>query len=145
MADARESNPLVDQIRRGGVPLEVRMMAAEGALPLKPEDVVDLLEVMRHDSEPEVASLAARTFSELSIETLLPVVKARDTSTGVLAWTLEIRTELSALSGARVAFAYEVHRAGTTGPLATASTSHAAVDLQGRPRRLPEELRRRLA
>ena len=45
MAD-RESNPLVDQIRRGGVPLEVRMMAAEGALPLKPEDLVDLLELM---------------------------------------------------------------------------------------------------
>lgn len=89
----RESNPLVDQIRRGGVPLDVRMMAAEGALPLKPEDLVDLLELMHRDPLPEVASLATKTFSELSIETLLPLVKARDAAVEVLAWTLEVRTD----------------------------------------------------
>ena len=92
MAD-RETNPLVDQIRKGGVPLEVRMMAAEGALPLKPEDLVDLLELMHRDPLPEVATTAARTFSELSVETLLPLVKAKDASLAVLAWTLEIRTD----------------------------------------------------
>ena len=89
----RESNPLVDQIRRGGVPLDVRMMAAEGALPLKPEDLVDLLELMHRDPLAEVANLATRTFSELSIDTLLPLVKARDASIEVLAWTLEVRTD----------------------------------------------------
>ncbi len=93
MADTRESNPLVDQIRRGGVPLEVRMMAAEGALPLKPEDQIELLELMHRDPATEVSTLAARTFRELAVETLLPVVKARDTSPGVLAWTLEVRPE----------------------------------------------------
>jgi hypothetical protein len=92
MAD-REPNPLVDQIRRGGVPLEVRMMAAEGALPLKPEDLVDLLELMRHDPLAEVSSLATKTFAELSADTLLPLIKARDASVGVLAWTLEVRTD----------------------------------------------------
>ena len=56
---------------------------------------------------------------------------------------LEIRTRLTALSGARIGFSYEVHRDGA-GPLATGETSHAAVDLAGRPRRLPEDLRRRL-
>jgi len=58
---------------------------------------------------------------------------------------LEIRTEIQSLSGARVAFAYEVHREGTPGALATGSTAHAAVDLQGRPRRLPQDLRSLLA
>ena len=96
MAD-RESNPLVDQIRKGGVPLEVRMMAAEGALPLKPEDLVDLLEVMHRDPSPEVSKLAAKTFSELSVETLLPLVKARDASVSVLAWALEVRTDAKVL------------------------------------------------
>jgi len=96
MAD-RESNPLVDQIRRGGVPLEVRMMAAEGALPLKPEDLVDLLEVMHRDPLPEVSSLARKTFSELSADTLLPLVKARDAAPSVLAWTLEVRTDAKVL------------------------------------------------
>jgi len=89
----RESNPLVDQIRRGGVPLEVRMMAAEGALPLKVEDLVDLLEVMRRDPLKEVATLAAQTFRGMSVETLLPLMKARDASVAVLAWTLEAHSE----------------------------------------------------
>lgn len=89
----RETNPLVDQIRRGGVPLDVRMMAAEGALPLKPEDLVDLLELMHRDPLPEVANLATKTFSELGLDTLLPLVKARDASISVLAWTLEVRTD----------------------------------------------------
>jgi hypothetical protein len=92
MAD-RDTNPLVEQIRRGGVPLEVRMMAAEGALPLKPEDLVDLLEVMRRDPSAEVSSLARKTFSELESDTLLPLVKGRDATPAVLSWTLEARTE----------------------------------------------------
>jgi len=93
----RETNPLVDQIRRGGVPLEVRMMAAEGALPLKPEDLVDLLELMHRDPLAEVANLATKTFSELSADTLLPLVKARDASIAVLGWTLEARTDTKVL------------------------------------------------
>ena len=57
---------------------------------------------------------------------------------------LEVRTELDALSGARIAFRYEVHRDGAPGPLATGRTEHAAVDGEGRPRRLPEDVRERL-
>lgn len=58
---------------------------------------------------------------------------------------LEIRTTLARMAGARVRFEYEVHREGTPGPLATGTTEHAAVDERGRPRRLPEGLRRLLA
>jgi outer membrane biosynthesis protein TonB len=93
MAETREANPFVDQIRRGGVPLEVRMMAAEGALPLKPEDLVDLLEVMHRDPLPEVAKLATKTFRELSADTLLPLIKGKDALVNVLAWTLEARAD----------------------------------------------------
>jgi acyl-CoA thioester hydrolase len=56
---------------------------------------------------------------------------------------LEIRTRVEAVSGARVTFSYEVRRDGTN--LATGSTSHAAVDGRGRPRRLPTDLRRLLS
>ena len=87
------------------------------------------------------------TYRELEHEGLrLPVIEthARFLRPAFYDDTLEIRTELQALGGARIAFAYEIHREGTAGPLATASTSHAAVDLKGRPRRLPEDLRRRL-
>jgi acyl-CoA thioester hydrolase len=58
---------------------------------------------------------------------------------------LEVRTELAEISGARMGFQYEVRRDGTDGPLATGSTEHATVDAQGRPRRMPESLRRTFA
>jgi acyl-CoA thioester hydrolase len=58
---------------------------------------------------------------------------------------LEVRTRLTRLGHVRLAFEYEVHRDGTDGPLATGSTVHAALDREGRPCRLPDDLRRRLA
>jgi acyl-CoA thioester hydrolase len=58
---------------------------------------------------------------------------------------LDIHTRVSSLGGARIGFEYEVRRDGTEAPLATGSTAHAAVDGRGRPRRLPEDIRRRLA
>ena len=58
---------------------------------------------------------------------------------------LEVRTEIASLTGVRVAFLYEIHRDGAGGPLATGRTEHAAVDTQGRPRRLPADVRSRLA
>ena len=42
MADARATNPLVEQFRRGGVARDLRLMAAQGLLPLKPEDLLEL-------------------------------------------------------------------------------------------------------
>jgi len=77
----------------------------------------------------------------------LPVIEshARFLKPALYDDVLEVHTRIATLSGARVAFAYEVRRAGTDGPLATGSTAHAAVDLSGRPRRLPQELRRLLA
>ncbi len=43
MGEPRAANPLVEQFRRGGVPKELRLMAAQGLLPLNPVDFTDLL------------------------------------------------------------------------------------------------------
>jgi len=88
------------------------------------------------------------TYRELEAQGLrLPVieVQARYLRPALYDDVLEIHTRLTDVGGARVSFDYEVHREGTDGPLATGSTSHAAIDLRGRPRRIPEDLRRRLA
>jgi acyl-CoA thioester hydrolase len=88
------------------------------------------------------------TYRELEAQGLrLPVieVQARYLRPALYDDVLEIHTRLTDVRGARVTFDYEVRREGTEGPLATGSTSHAAIDLRGRPRRLPEDLRRRLA
>jgi len=85
------------------------------------------------------------TYRELEQQGLrLPVIetRARFLKPAYYDDVLEIRTRLVAVSGARIAFDYEVHRPGTGSALATGSTAHAAVDLAGRPRRLPESLRR---
>jgi acyl-CoA thioester hydrolase len=87
------------------------------------------------------------TYRDLEKQGLrLPVIetKARFLRPAFYDDVLEVRTRLTGMSGARVSFGYEVHRDGTEGALAIASTDHAAVDREGRARRLPEELRRRL-
>jgi acyl-CoA thioester hydrolase len=57
---------------------------------------------------------------------------------------LDIHTRMVELAGARISFEYEVRREGTEGPIATGRTGHAAVDGNGRPRRFPADLRKRL-
>ncbi len=88
------------------------------------------------------------TYRELEQQGIrLPVIEAqaRFLRPALYDDVLEIRTRLQSVTGVRVEFRYEVHRAGTEGALATGATSHAAVDFQGRPRRLPDELKRLLA
>jgi acyl-CoA thioester hydrolase len=88
------------------------------------------------------------TYRELEAQGLrLPVieVQARYLRPALYDDVLEIHTRLTDIGGARVSFDYEVRRQGTDAPLATGATSHAAIDLKGRPRRIPEDLRRRLA
>jgi acyl-CoA thioester hydrolase len=87
------------------------------------------------------------TYRQLEEEGLrLPVVEAqaRFLRPAVYDDVLEISTRVSEIRGARVAFAYEVFREGSDTPLAMGSTSHAAMGRDGRPRRVPEQLRRLL-
>ncbi|HEY7514087.1 MAG TPA: thioesterase family protein [Vicinamibacteria bacterium] len=89
-----------------------------------------------------------RTYRDLEIEGLrLPVIEAsaRFLSPARYDDVLDIHTSVASLGGARIAFAYEVRREGTEAPLATGRTTHAAVGREGRPRRLPGDLRRLLA
>ena len=57
---------------------------------------------------------------------------------------LEVRTRLVEVGAARVRFDYELVRAEDRRLLASGFTEHASVGREGRPRRLPGELRRRL-
>ena len=57
---------------------------------------------------------------------------------------LDLETRLVSLGAARVRFEYRLTRQSDFGLLATGFTEHAAVGRDGRPRRLPAELRLRL-
>jgi acyl-CoA thioester hydrolase len=55
---------------------------------------------------------------------------------------LLVRTRLVTMGAARATFSYQVERESDGRMLATGMTTHAAVGPRGRPRRLPESLRR---
>jgi acyl-CoA thioester hydrolase len=54
---------------------------------------------------------------------------------------IEIGTRAVAMTAVRIRFDYEVWRAGEDTPLATGHTVHAALDINGRPCRLPARVR----
>ena len=72
MSEARATNPLVDQFRKGGVPKELRLMAAQGALPLKPEDLVELLTDLTSDPEGAVQEAARQSLTAFPVAELTP-------------------------------------------------------------------------
>ena len=55
---------------------------------------------------------------------------------------ITIRTRVSEFKGIRLGFEYEVIRDGLT--LARGTTMHAFMDKEGRPRKLPKDIRERL-
>jgi hypothetical protein len=93
MSETRVSNPLIAQFRRGGIPRELRLMAAQGALPLKPEDLVELLHFLVEDEDSDVAGGAHATLAAMPAAELLPVLKDRQTPAGILGWGLANRLE----------------------------------------------------
>jgi acyl-CoA thioester hydrolase len=84
------------------------------------------------------------TYRELEADGLrLPVIEtqARFLRPALYDDMLEVRTRLLQMRGASLSFEYEVHREEGDTPLATGTTLHAAIDRDGRPRRLPKQIR----
>lgn len=58
---------------------------------------------------------------------------------------VDVATRLEEITGARVHFSYRLFKPPGADPVATGFTIHAAVDERGAVRRIPEDLRVRLA
>jgi hypothetical protein len=93
MAEARVPNPLVEQFRKGSVPRDLRLIAAQGALPLTPADLVELLHHLTRDRETEIRETAAATLRAMPTSELIPLAKDRQTAPAVLDWILAKREE----------------------------------------------------
>jgi hypothetical protein len=93
MSEARATTPLVAQFRKGGVPKELRLLAAQGALPLKPDDLVELWTDLSHDPEDEVRETAIGSLTTFAPAEFLPILKNKETSVPVLAWAVTHRSE----------------------------------------------------
>jgi hypothetical protein len=93
MGEGRASNPLVQQFRQGGIPRDLRVLAAQGALPLTPADLVELLHHLLGDPEADIQQAAAKTLMEFPAAEMLPILKDRETLPAVLSWGLTHREE----------------------------------------------------
>lgn len=93
MAEARAVNPLVEQFRQGRVPRDLRLMAAQGALPLGPADLADLLEFLLHDVDEEIRNGASASLLGLGVAEMRALAKDRSSPPGLLAWILSHREE----------------------------------------------------
>ena len=93
MADARPTNPLVEQFRRGGVARDLRLMAAQGLLPLKPDDLLEMWTDLVKDPDEGVRAAAEMSLGTFPAAELQPILKSRDTPTSVLSWAVAHRTE----------------------------------------------------
>ena len=93
MSEARVRNPLIDQFIKGGIPKDVRAMAAQGSLPLGPADLAELLVILTKDSEVEVREAATATLKARPVDELLPILKDRNTPVDVLSWGVLHRDE----------------------------------------------------
>jgi acyl-CoA thioester hydrolase len=86
---------------------------------------------------------AGWTYKEMEAEGLsLPVIEAHCDYKQPARYDdeLEIRATGELVSPVRVAFSYEIVRAGDGQSLATGRTVHATIDRAGRPSRLPERV-----
>src|SRR6185436_3921445 len=93
MAEARSVNPLVEQFRQGRVPRDLRLMAAQGALPLGPADLADLLEFLLHDVDEEIRNGASASLVAISADEMRPLARDRGSPSGLLAWIFIHREE----------------------------------------------------
>jgi hypothetical protein len=93
MAEARVVNPLVEQFRQGRVPRDLRLMAAQAALPLGPADLADLLEFLLHDVDEQIRDSASASLLAIPADEMRPLAKERASLPGLLAWILTNREE----------------------------------------------------
>jgi hypothetical protein len=78
--------PLLDFFRRGEVPRDVRLLAAEGAVAPRPIEQLGLLMLLSTDRDTEVQTTAERTLSKLPPALIAGLIARADTPTELRAF-----------------------------------------------------------
>ncbi|MDT7807027.1 MAG: hypothetical protein QOJ70_840 [Acidobacteriota bacterium] len=86
MSAETTSNPFVQAVLSGSAPRQARMAAARGLLPLAQDVILELLVVLRADSDAEVASAADETLQGQETAALLGVAATPETSAPLLSY-----------------------------------------------------------
>ncbi len=73
-------SPLLDIFKRGDVPREVRLEAAQGAIVLRAQEQLELLVMLTGDEDPEVAAAADRTLANVPAPSLASILGSAEVS-----------------------------------------------------------------
>ncbi len=77
-------SPIVTAIRGGNAPAPAKMAAARAALPLPPEDMLEILVVLSRDEDAELSATATKSLNEFDAERMRQVVSLKETARDVL-------------------------------------------------------------
>ncbi len=77
-------SPIIAAIRSGSAPAPAKMAAARGALPLPPEDLLEILVVMCQDQDVDLRSTALKSLNEFDADRMRQVVKLTTTPIDIL-------------------------------------------------------------
>ena len=73
-------SPLLDYFRRGEAPVDERLLAARGVVAPRAQEQLELLVLLRKDSDPDVAAAAAATLESIPLDALSAFVERGDVS-----------------------------------------------------------------
>jgi hypothetical protein len=79
-------SPLLDYFRRGEAPVDERLLAARGVVAPRAQEQLELLVLLRKDSDPGVAAAAAATLESISVNALSAFVERGDISADLRAF-----------------------------------------------------------
>ncbi len=77
-------HPVVDAIRNGAAPRAAKLAAANGLLPLPPDDSLLVLSALVHDSDEEIRTAAQASVTKLDPTVVLPIARDDRTDPAIL-------------------------------------------------------------
>lgn len=77
-------SPVVAAIRNGAAPAPAKMAAARGALPLPPEDLLEVFVVLSQDQNEELRTTALKSLNEFDVARMKQIVSLKETPADVL-------------------------------------------------------------
>jgi hypothetical protein len=86
------ASSLIEQLRSGSAPRNIKEFAAQGMLPLSVEDLIPLQVQLSNDSDEAIASLAKTSLQKVGQETWMRLVDRKDPDQGLIEYCVRSTT-----------------------------------------------------
>ncbi len=101
--DLAPRSPIVECFRQGGVPRDVRLLAARGGLTPPVQDQLQLLMILARDRDPDVAEAARETVGKLPADALASFIAGADVPPEIREFYADRDAALAGAAGADAA------------------------------------------